>query len=293
MNKPNCVIIGAAKAGTTSLYVYLSEHPDVFLPRQLKEINYFSGANDRIKTETEYLSLYNGSEKFPVRMDISTSYLYDAETPKKIRELLGPDVKIIAFLRNPVDASYSLWKQMRHFGTEPLNFGEAIAAEQERIRDRSSLQGWPPNYFYTDRFKYVPQLQRYLDRFPRDQISVFIFEEFFGALEESWDKLCQCVRASPLRPKNLGSIHNPSSDGIKSTLIRDIVVKDLWWKKPITRLMPAPLKNRLRLKLDDWNKSGAETPLENDIRRRLQNEFDDDVRALEKMLGRKLGQIWF
>lgn len=293
MNKPNCVIIGAAKAGTTSLYVYLSEHPDVFLPQQLKEINYFSGANDRIKTENDYLSLYNGSKKFPVRMDISTTYLYDPDTPKKIRDLLGPDVKIIAFLRNPVDASYSLWKQMKHFGTEPLGFEDAVAAEQKRIRDRASLQGWPPNYFYTERFKYVPQLQRYLDHFSRDQISVFIFEEFFEALEEKWNGFCQLIGVPLFRPAGLGAVHNPAADGIKSALVRDIIVKDLWWKKPIVKLMPASLKNRLRLKLDDWNKSGAETPLENEIRRQLQGEFNDDVRDLEKMLGRKLDQIWF
>lgn len=296
MNKPNCVIIGAAKAGTTSLYVYLSEHPDVFLPQQLKEINYFSGANDRIKTEGEYLSLYNGSEKFPVRMDISTTYLYDENTPRKIRELLGPDVKIIAFLRNPVDATYSIWKQLKHFGSDPLSFEEALNAEKTRMKNRGSLQGWAPNYFYTDRYKYVPQLRRYFESFPAEQIRVYIFEEFFRDIEPNWRDLCEFIGASPThRPESLGSVHNPGASGVKSALIRDLVVKNMAWKKYVTWLIPRDLKNKLKLKLDDWNKrkGGSGDELDARIKARLEIEFEGDVRGLEKMLKRSLREVWF
>jgi len=295
MNKPNCVIIGAAKAGTTSLYVYLSEHPEIFLPQQLKEINYFSGANDRIKTESEYLSLYNGSEKFPVRMDISTTYLYDAETPKKIRELLGPDVKIIAFLRNPVDASNSLWKQMKHFGVESLAFDDAIAAESGRIHDpeiRARLTGWAPNFFYTERFKYSPQLERYLDCFPRDQVRIYIFEEFFSTLERSWSDLCAFMGVSIVRPPSLGVVYNPGSTGIKSGLVRDILVQDLWWKKPFVKMLPASIKTKLRLKLDDWNKVAEETNMPAGTRKNLENIFSEDIHSLSALIGRDMKYIW-
>ncbi|HTK85986.1 MAG TPA: sulfotransferase domain-containing protein [Patescibacteria group bacterium] len=297
MNKPNCVIIGAAKAGTTSLYFYLSEHPDVFLPQQLKEINYFSGANKRIKTESDYLALFNDSGTYKVRMDISTSYLYDFDTPQKIKQMLGEQVKIIAFLRNPVNASYSLWKQIRHYGHETLSFEDALQEERKRMTNSANvLKDWPPNYYYTDRYKYAPQLQRYFDVFSKDNIKVYIFEEFFSDLNGNWRDLCTFLGVdASFTPKRLGSIHNVGATGVKSTLIRDLIIKPFWWKKFFTWIIPARIKNRFKLKIDDWNKvrNGESEKPDNRTQELLQRIFFDDVRSLEALLGRSLDKIWF
>jgi hypothetical protein len=205
-------------------------------------------------------------------------------------------VKIIAFLRNPVDASYSLWKQIKYYGHESLSFEDALSAEKYRIHNRQALNGWPPNFFYTDRYKYSVQLQRYFDVFHSDKIKIFIFEEFFDAIKDGWKDMCVFLGIDPsFCPRDLGEVHNQGADKIKSNLIKDILLKDLWWKKPVTKLIPEPFKNRLRLKLDDWNKireSGDSSPSE-ETQRHLQLIFKDDVRGLEKMVGRKLDQIWF
>jgi hypothetical protein len=300
MGGPRVIIVGAAKAGTTSLYRYLLGHPQVFLPREMKEINYFSGASDAVRTQQAYLRLFDGAQASQVCMDISTSYLYDADSAAKIAELIGKDVKIIAMLRNPVNAAYSLWNQLRHFGDETGSFEDGLAREKRRRQDparRPELRGWPANYYYTDRYTYAPQLERYLARFSKNNIAVYIFEEFFGNLQASWQQLCVFSGIDPAhQPANLGSIHNPSGQGIRSTLLHRALYENLWWKKAFVWAIPEHLKTRLRLSLDDLNKSrgsAAGSGLSEATRIGLQAHFSNDVRTLEKLLGRSLADVWF
>lgn len=300
MSVPRVIVVGAAKAGTTSLYRYLLGHPQVFLPRETKEINYFSGAGDVVRTQQAYLRLFDGADTSQVCMDISTSYLYDAGSAARIAELLGQDVKIIVMLRNPVNAAYSLWNQLRHFGDETGSFEDALALEGRRRQDpalRAELRGWHANYYYTDRYTYTPQLERYLAKFPKDNIAVHIFEEFFGDLQKSWNELCFFSGIDPAhQPANLGTVHNPSGQGIKSKLLHRTLYENLWWKKAFVWAIPEHLKTRLRLTLDDINKtrgSAAGNNLSDTTRLSLQAHFSDDVRALETVLGRSLADIWF
>lgn len=299
MIKPNCVIIGAAKAGTTSLYRYLLSHPEVYLPREMKEIGYFSGANETVITEEDYLKLYEGSDNYPVRMDISTSYLYESQTPAKINDLLGGDTKIIVLLRNPINAAYSLWKQIRHFGTEPLSFEEALAVENQRINDtvvRKYLSGWAANYFYTDRYIYTPQLRRYLEYFPKEKIAIYIFEEFFDNLEKSWQDFCSFLDIDPShKPVGFGVVHNPSGHGIRSSLLQKALNKNIWWKKAFVWAIPKGWKTPLRLTLDDLNKvkNTSDKKIDQTIKMHLQQLFSEDVRELEKLLHRPLNDVWF
>lgn len=300
MTGPNILVVGAAKAGTTSLYRYLLGHPQVFMPRRMKEINYFSGANDAVRTEEEYLSLFEGADRNQVCVEISTSYLYEPNSAARISRLLGQEAKIVIIVRNPVDAAYSLWKQLRHFGDEPLSFEEALAAEEQRINDPEvygRLRGWPGNYYYTDRYRYTPQVERFLNHFPKENIALYVFEEFFGDIQGYWKQLCNfCGIESAYEPANLGSVHNQSGPGIKSEVLHRALYENLWWKKLFVWAIPKDWKPHLRLSLDDLNKtreSPGSEPLAEKTRDKLKKTFADDVRALEKILGKSLADIWF
>jgi hypothetical protein len=301
MTKPNAFVVGAAKSGTTSLYHYLLDHPEVYLPREIKEINYISGANEYISSEAEYLRLYEGSEEYKVRMEISNSYLYHPETAERIKDIAGPDAKIIMILRNPVDAAHSLWKQTRHSGREPLAFEEALAAEADRMIDgckRAALNDWSPNYFYTDRFTYALQVERYMTRFSKGSIAIYIFEEFFGNLEASWRELCEFLEIDPsYKPPGFGKVHNPSGLGVKSQLLNKALNQNARWKRAVTWAVPRKWKTRLRHFLDDLNKTKKNSPNSNgmswETRRNLQKQFSNDVRNLELIVGRPLKDLWF
>jgi hypothetical protein len=292
--KPNTVLIGAAKAGTTSLYNYLIQHPEVFLPPERKEINFLGGVNKTIETEEEYLDLYKFSERYPVRMDISTSYLYESTTAQTIKDFLGEDTKIIALVRNPMNASYSLWKQMRHYGHEPLSFEEALKAEAARRKDPTTLKGWAPNYYYADRYIYTPQLQRYFDAFPIQQIKVFVYEEFFENLELGWEELCNFINISPsFRPRGFGNVYNPASAGYKSKFLHNLIHEKMPIKRLTTWAMPERLKAWLRLRLDDLNKKQDKTEvISNETYSSLRNFFISDIEILGKLLNKPLKTTW-
>lgn len=179
-NKPNFLIVGAAKCGTTSLFHYLNKHPDIYIP-EVKECRFFSqlpknfnglGAESFVNTgitdEKEYFSLFDNQNQNCG--DISNDYLYYyEESIKNIKKYLDDDVKII-ILRNPVDRAYSNYMHAVRDGWENLTFEDAIIEEEKRINDN---WGWP--YYYIKVGFYFEQVKAYLDSFKN--VKVYLFDD--------------------------------------------------------------------------------------------------------------------
>ena len=123
-NGPQFLVIGAAKSGTTSLYHWLREHPEIFVPR-LKEPHFFghgisrySGPGDAVLTRNSvrtlaaYGKLFSSRENGKIAGEMSTGYLFGEAAPRLIREHL-PSAKLVAILRHPVDRAYSQYRMMR------------------------------------------------------------------------------------------------------------------------------------------------------------------------------------
>ncbi|MFC1812830.1 sulfotransferase domain-containing protein, partial [Thermodesulfobacteriota bacterium] len=180
---PNFLIVGAAKSGTTSLYSYLNQHPDIFMPKW-KELSFFigdpAGPIHKVKKPEFFLRVFATVANQTAVGEASTSYLYDESAPKRIKEVLGA-IKIIIVLRNPVDMAYSLYNhQVRKEGETLENFEAALEAEADRIRDpifRKKCYGWHANYYYYHRGLYYEQVKRYLDVFGNENVIIFLFED--------------------------------------------------------------------------------------------------------------------
>jgi hypothetical protein len=185
--KPDFVVIGAEKSGTTSLYYYLREHPGIFVP-PVKELNHlihhpamrsvFQGPDVTYKracrSRIEYLQVFEDAPRGSVIGEITHIYLYAPESPGMIHEVLGGP-KIIAVIRNPMDRAYSQFTFHKKFGLDPLpTFEEALDDEQARI-----TAGWDPVFHYTERGFYGRQLHRYYRLFPESSIRIYKFEDFF------------------------------------------------------------------------------------------------------------------
>ncbi|TCJ15462.1 sulfotransferase [Rubrobacter taiwanensis] len=184
---PNFLVIGAAKCGTTSLYHYLNQHPEIYMsPR--KHTRFFAfeveepgfrGPGPRkpavpyaITDTGAYHALFGGATNETAVGEASHSYLYQARAARRIKEY-APDMKLIAILRNPADRAYSHYRQMIRDGREPIpDFSRALEAEGERIREN-----WWPDFHYVQIGLYHAQLKRYFDLFERDQIRVYLYEE--------------------------------------------------------------------------------------------------------------------
>ncbi len=186
MTLPNFLLIGAAKSGTTTLYHCLAQHPQVFTSEMKEpaffafvdeELN-FTGPGDRLATRytvtdlNRYQALFQDAGDALVVGEGSTEYLHNPRAPERIKQTL-PDVKLIAVLRHPVERAYSAYLMHRRMGTETLtDFETALRAGPQRTAD-----GWLGMWDYFNGGCYYTHLKRYYDRFPRDQIQVYLYED--------------------------------------------------------------------------------------------------------------------
>ena len=187
MTLPNFIIIGAAKSGTTSLYQYLRQHPDIYMspvkePRffafELEDLD-FRGPGDAelhrssILNFEQYTALFRGAGGQKAVGEASPVYLCSPRTAGKIKAHV-PNAKLIAILRHPVERAYSHYLHLIRDGVEPLaDFGHALAVEPQRAQDN-----WEYRWRYRELGLYSGQLRRYFDAFPGEQIKIYLYEEF-------------------------------------------------------------------------------------------------------------------
>jgi hypothetical protein len=184
------IILGVAKAGTTSLYHYLKQYPDICLPRT-KETWFFDSINYYKGLTYYYNNYFLEDHCKKVMGEIASSYLYIPFVPGRIKECL-PDIKLIAILRNPVHRAYSDWWMLYSLGIESLTFEDALADNLNRLESGVSFDNedrWQEHLSaiaekgqlkyrtYLDYGYYEKQLHRYLEYFPKEQLKVFIFED--------------------------------------------------------------------------------------------------------------------
>jgi hypothetical protein len=205
---PNAIIIGAQKAGTTSLHRYLSGHPEVGVANA-KEVHYFSVRFNNVMDW--YRAHFPIQGEASIVLESSHSYLFHPLAPERVHRAL-PQVKLIALLRNPVDRAYSQHQMNFRKGIEPLSFEEAIEAEPERLlhNKASSDEDWRTMSYiaYLKRGFYAEQLQRWLDLFPREQVLILGSEDFFQRPEEGVQRTLAFLGLGPWHPDHY-HVHNP------------------------------------------------------------------------------------
>jgi len=164
--KPDFIVIGPGRTGTTYLYQVLLEHPDVCTPLHTKEINYFNHEYQR--GLAWYQSFFDHCPKGMVSGEISNTYIYDENVPERIKDVL-PDVKLITILRNPFQRILSAYHFRKSVGeiNGDLSFSGALESHPDLV---------------TDNF-YGSHLAPYFSLFPRENILV----GFYDQLEESPD----------------------------------------------------------------------------------------------------------
>ena len=178
---PNFFIVGAAKSGTTSLWMYLKEHPDIYMPPTLetKEPAFFCNIYG-YRDFDAYLRLFADAKEEKAVGEASTSYLTSPESAAWIREVY-PEAKIIIILRNPVERAYSLYNWMIREGYEWIApFEKTLIVEKDRLADQHfkyhNLEYYY-NYLYVHSGLYAAQVERYLKAFPKEQLHIILFDE--------------------------------------------------------------------------------------------------------------------
>lgn len=281
MRLPNFLIIGAPKAGTTSLWHYLRQHPDIFMS-SVKEPSYFSTRKRprRGLTETmeSYQKLFEGSERFKAVGEASPLYLADEQAVHRIKETL-PDVKLIAILRDPYARTFSEFTFQRLRGKEPLaNFLDAVEA------DASRPTGQRINYIGSG--LYYRNLSRYFSVFPSERIKVVFNDDLRLDAHQVVSELFSFLDVNPCARVNTEAELTVS--GVPR-------VRMLHWLLGRHN----PLKDTLGPLLPEWARNAARRLKNANLQRQsirpeeraaLRTYFEDDIGQLEQLLGVDLGR---
>jgi hypothetical protein len=191
---PTFLVIGAQKAATTSLWAYLRDHPDVFLP-ELKELNFFAKEGTWDRGLGWYEDQFRNAGDRPVRGDISPGYTMFpifSGVPARMASIV-PDAKLIYLLRHPIERMVSSWRQSLADGLEHRPLRESLLMD---VR-------------YVSVSQYATQIERYLEFFDRSQLLVLKSEELAADPMAVLRRVCTFIGADPSWvPNNLSIRYN-------------------------------------------------------------------------------------
>ena len=249
---PSFLILGTQKGGTTSLYRWLGQHPQV-VEASRKEVHYFD--INYSKGENWYRSHFprpGELEDGQITGEGSPYYMCVPHAPARIAKLL-PEVPLIVLLRNPVERAISHYFHSQRNGREPLPIEQAMAEEESRIDGEFARMQADGRYIsrahrwhsYKARGRYVEQLRAVLAHFPPEQLLILKSEDLFQEPQRIFDAACAHIGIrTGFRPPNLeaqlvGGYDQQQGDAVRTSLqqyfaphnaaLADFVRRDFAW----------------------------------------------------------------
>lgn len=293
MTMPNFLIIGPAKSATTSLYHYLNQHPQIYMS-PVKEPRFFAYegekpafagpgdeffANSSITDIDSYRALFTGVKDEVAIGEASPNYLYLPKAANRIRHHI-PDAKLIAILRNPAERAYSHFMHNIRDGFEPLtDFGQALSEEQNRIGNN-----WAPRWHYRSQGFYYAELTRYFENFERNQIKIFLYEEFGPNTSAAVRDLFRFLHVDDEFAPDVSTRYNVS--GIPQNKFVNTILKQHRRLQTFSRrFIPQKLR---RIALNVRNNNLVKPTISAEIRDELMDGYKEDIQQLEKLIERDL-----
>ena len=284
---PNFIIAGATRSGTTSLYHYLIQHPEISFPK-LKEPRYFSSydlklpqkgpgditVDDKLITSfEEYNDLYFQINNKLVG-DASSEYLYHhTSSVPKIKEKLG-DIPIIFILRNPIERAYSAYNNLVRDGRETLNFRQALNAEKDRVDNRYDMM-----WHYTAVSKYHASIKHFLKEFKN--VKIIIFEEFISNKESILRDIFLFLGVQNI-PIDTSVVYSKSGKP-KSKFIAYVLGRNNSIGSYIRNFLFKVFKREFLEKISRFFVNDKDSlPME--MKKHLYKDFEADIKNLEKLI---------
>lgn len=285
MTLPNFLILGAQKAGTTSLYRYLGQHPDVFMS-PTKEPQYFSYGDKSIPphlirphwtlTLPAYRALFEGACRERAIGEASTSYLHTARAARRIAHQL-PEARLIAVLRDPAERAHSNFQ----FNHKRLIEDAPTLAEALERKQRPPAGSPRQIYRYLDIGFYHAHLTEYHNLFDRRQMRVFLYEDFKERPLEMLREILQFLGVDDGFEPDMTVKYNVS--GVpRNQAVRAILRGLRPLRIYLERRLPPPLVSRLGKFLIRPQSQ------EHDTRRKLIEIYRDDILKLQDLIDRDL-----
>jgi len=309
-HNPNLFIVGAAKAGTTSLYNYLDMHKDVYMS-PIKEPHFFSkdirhstfthkGASkvsidmkkylakeilekrhiEFIENFDDYIELYRDVKNEKIIGEISTGYLFSNVAAAEIYNF-NPDAKIIFVLRNPIERAFSHWlMDLRGNDVCRSSFLDAVQEDQHK-----EDKGWGKSHLYIELGLYYQQVKRYFDIFPREQLLVLLFDDMKTNPKLFYKTIYSFLNIEYMK-MNTTQKHNQASI-LKYPYI-NLIVKKFKLNLIASKLLPF---NVIKFFKNILLTNESLPKLTTKEREELLEYFEGDIKKLEKLIDKDLS-VW-
>jgi hypothetical protein len=287
MTMPNFLIIGAMKSGTTALYYYLEQHPEIYMS-PVKEPNFFSSQEQENAADTvthigTYQHLFRGASGEKAIGEASHSYLYEPGAAAEIRRYI-PEARLIAILRNPIDRAYSHFLHMVRTGAEPLDdFAQALREDEVGIHKERSFQD------YIERGLYYDQLERYFGTFLREQVRVYLYEDLSGAPISTVQDAFRFLKVDDSFVPDVSLRRNVSGNP-KYKILDRLLRSQSRIKHAAKIYLPARMRWRLSKAFDDLKTRNLvePPPLQPEVRQQLIRVYREDILKVQELIHRDL-----
>jgi hypothetical protein len=286
MTLPNFVVIGVAKGGTTSLYRYLDQHPDIYICPD-KGTNFFGYEDARdwkwhdegeppllrhfhVRTLADYEAAFAGADHEKAIGEVSPQYFRCPTAAQRIHEHI-PRAKLIASLRNPAERAFSGFLMRTRRGETVEDAYRELTPESSHVRE---------GFYYA-------RMKRFFDLFPREQMKVFLFDEFKRDPAAVVRDVFEFLEVDPGFVPDTSVRHNPAS------VPRSGLLNRIFFHPKAIRGAKAVLPERLQgtaKRLRARSQRAAPT-FPADLRAELLALYREDIEKLEALLDRDLS-VW-
>jgi Sulfotransferase domain len=275
---PTLFVVGAARAGTSSLWAYLDQHPQIFMSRR-KEPHFFTDHRPSIVTpvsdEQTYLNLFARARPGQILGEASPSYLTDPPAPAAIARV-SPDARIVAILRDPVARAHSAYWHRRRYGKDQRSFLEAI---QTQLAEPDL---GPPGKGYLRGGLYAEAIRRYLETFGSERVLVLFLTELAADTRGELKRIFEFLGVDPTAAERMRlPVRNATSlprNALVGRLYRSAGLRALG-RRLVPDSLHATAENVLLMR-------GGTPPLDPEARRLMEAFYAPEPAALEQLLGR-------
>ncbi|MEM9267179.1 MAG: sulfotransferase [Cyanobacteria bacterium P01_F01_bin.13] len=292
---PTFLIIGVQKSGTTSIYSYLKQHPQVYMS-PVKETNFFERdwttaaadvlrrKRDNIITWEDYQQLFAAATEQHLALgEVSPNYMFHYQFAAKHIQTRLPDVKLLAVLRNPVQRAFSDYL---------MHMRDAVVGKQtplaEQVRSRGDAS------YVLLKGKYYEPLKHFIDRFGRSRVDVFLYDDLRQDSQAFMQNLYRSIGVDSDfvvdTSKKLQVAKVPKNQTMNRLLKTQNPIRTV--ATGIMQLVPSTVRHQLRdrlIALNSQEKNQVKFTEEDQIL--LQQYYREDILKLQDLLQRDLS-VW-
>ena len=294
MPLPNFIVIGAGRAGTTTLHHRLGQHPQIFMTAE-KSPNFFlhhdaiplgevpavrEMARHWVSTRVAYEALFDAVTDELAVGEVSPVYLQTKHSPVLIKELC-PGVKIVAILRHPVERAYAHFLGRRRDGLENRD-------DFARVTEAELAHPFPDDIafgHYLGCGRYHHFLETFYALFARERIEIYLYEDFIASPRTLMADLFEFLGVDPTFVPS--DTHRNRSGYIASPVARWLRVRSVRLRTWLRPHLPLAARDKV---FDTFSKTLIKPPLDAQLRARLTSHFTHDIDRLEQLIGRDLSR---